>query len=125
VSAGGEEEPVLLVDLGEVDGRGSLAPLQRAEGLRGGRLDDVRRPARERLDRRLAGRGDGVRRLEPLCLEESAGEGGDQWRVEGGEPRELDADGVRHGTRLAAAGIAARTSLAGSDLIPGTRSRCA
>ena len=54
-------------------------------------------PFDEPGDGRGAGRRDGVLRPgSPSCVEEAAGDGGDQRRVERGEPRELDADVVAH-----------------------------
>src|SRR5207245_9640350 len=94
--AGGEEKAVLLVDLGEMDGGRPLALFQWTEALRGRRLGDVRRPAHEPLDRRLAGRSDRVLRLEPRLPQEATRERGDQRRIEGGKARELDTDFVAH-----------------------------
>jgi hypothetical protein len=94
--AGREEEAVLLVDLGEVDRGRPRALFQRAEGLRRRRLADLHCSVHDPLDRGRAGRGDGMFRLQSFVLQEAAGDGGDQRRVEGGEARELDADFVAH-----------------------------
>src|SRR5438876_7115479 len=63
--ARGEEKAVLLVDLGEMGGGRPLALFQWTEALRGRRRGDVRRPAHEPLDRRLAGRTDRALRPAP------------------------------------------------------------
>ena len=92
----GEEEAVLLVDLGEVHGRRLLPFLERPEALGGRRLADVHGPVDDALDRRLAGGRDRVLRLQALVVQEAARDGGNQRRVEGGEACELDADLVAH-----------------------------
>src|SRR3989442_8999623 len=79
-----------------MDGGRPLAFFQWTEALRGRRLGDVRRPAHERLDRRLAGGSDRVLRLEPRLPQEATRERGDQRRIEGGKARELDIDFVAH-----------------------------
>ena len=108
--AAGEEEPVLLVDLGEVHGRRRLALLERPEALRRRRLADVHAcPSTQPVDRRLPGGGDRMLRREPFLLQEAAGDGGDQRRVERGEARELDADLVTH----VVASLAMRTPCSG------------
>ena len=94
--AAGQEEPVHLVDLGEVHRGRGLALLERPEALGRRGLAHVHGAGRDPLDRRFAGRGDGMSGREPLLLEEAAGDRRDQWRVERGEARELDTDLVTH-----------------------------
>src|SRR5262252_1857138 len=67
-TAGGEEEAVLLVDLGEVNDRRRLTLLKRPETLRRRRLAYVRRAGHDRVDRRCARRRDRVTRLESFLL---------------------------------------------------------
>ena len=90
--ARGEEEAVPLVDLREVQRGRRLALLERPEALRGRRLRHVHAAVQQTGDRRLARRGDRMRWGEAFLLEEAAGKGGDQRRIEGGETGELDAD---------------------------------
>src|SRR5712691_465223 len=85
--ARGEEKAVLLVDLGEMDGRRPLALFQWTEALRGRRLGDVHRPAHEPLDCRLAGLSDRVLRLDPRLPQEATRKHRDEWRVDGGKAR--------------------------------------
>lgn len=93
----GEEEAILLVDLGEVHGGRRLALLERAEGLRGRRLPHVHGAVHQPLDGRLAWRRHRVARPEPLLGQEATGNGGDERSVEGREAGELNADVVTHG----------------------------
>src|SRR5882762_4985027 len=79
-----EKEAVLLVDLSEVQDGRCLALFQRTEALRGRRLADVHGAGHDALDRRLAGRRDGVLRRESLVPQEAARDRRDQGRVERG-----------------------------------------
>jgi hypothetical protein len=99
-----EEEAVLFVDLGEVNRRRLLPFLERAEALGRRGLAYVHGAVHDALDGRLARGRHGVPRLETFVLEESARDGGDQRRVEGGEAGELYADRVAHEYLLAGGG---------------------
>src|SRR6266851_3682621 len=94
--AASQEEPVHLVDLGEVHGGRGLALLERPEALGGRGLAHMHGAGHDPFDRRLAGRRDRMPGREPLLLEEAAGDRRDQRGVEGGEAGELDADLVTH-----------------------------
>jgi methionine-R-sulfoxide reductase len=94
--AAGQEEPVHLVDLGEVHRGRGLALLERPEALRRRGLADVHSAGHHPLDRGLPGRRDRVPGREPLLLEEAGGDRRDQRGVESREAGELDADLVAH-----------------------------
>src|SRR5471030_2713137 len=79
-----------------MDGGRDLARLQGRETRGGRRLRHLHAAVHETGDRRLAKRGDRILWLEAFLLEESAGDGGDERRVESGEAGELDADRLSH-----------------------------
>ncbi len=94
--AGGDEEAVLLIDLGEMQRRWLLALLERAEVLGDGRLRHVHAAIDKPGDGRFAGGRDRMLGLEAFLLEEAAGNGRDERTVERREARELDADRLGH-----------------------------
>jgi len=98
--AAGEEEAVLLVDLGEVKRRRRLTLFERTEALRRRRLADVHRAGHDPVDGRLADGRDRVLRQQALFLEKPAGDRRDQRRVECRKARELDVDLFAHGALL-------------------------
>ena len=91
-AAAGEEEAVLLVDLGEVQRRRLLALLERQETLGWRRLGDVHGSVRQAGNPGLAGRRNRMLSRQPLLLQEAARHRGDQRRIECGKSGELDAD---------------------------------
>ena len=94
----GQEKPVHLVDLGEMDDAGILALGQRPEPLAERRLHDMGGAVLQRRDGGDAGRRNRPARLQPLLVQEPAGDGRDQRRIEGREQGELDVD-LGHGRR--------------------------
>ena len=90
--AGGEEEPVLLIDLGEVDRRRLLALLEGGQPLGERGLGHLGGTSHQRIDGGFASWGDGVAGLQPLGGQKAPGHGRDQRAVESGEAGELDMD---------------------------------
>ena len=87
-----EKEAVPLIDLGEVYCGRSFALLERTESLRRRRLADMDRAVNETGNGGFAGGGNGMLGGQTLLLQEAAGKGGDERRIECGKPGELDAD---------------------------------
>jgi hypothetical protein len=87
-----QKEAVHFVDLREMHRRRRLALLERRKALGGRGLNDMHGTVEETRNGRRAGRGDAVAGSEPLALEEAAGEGGDERRIERRKACELDAD---------------------------------
>jgi hypothetical protein len=99
--AGGDQEAVAPVDLGEMHDLGRLAALERREARRDRRLDQVHAAVGEAGARHLAGRRDGEHRIQSFGGQKARGLGGDQRAVERRIAGEHDPDLGHDGTSQA------------------------